>query len=516
MRTPAHATTQVRATLPNLLQAGWVRRVLAITGATALLALWTWSIRSSRVDWDPPFTGLESLSFNPYWLGVSALELALPVVILLVFSRTALFRRAVTSITGPGAVDPLDAPWLLLVLALLQGVAIFYQHSIDSMMQDSTMLGYFVVLAAGMLGGWRIGLITGVVAMFGIGTQEYLTWEWVETFSLAEYLGYAILENLSVMVAPWIGFVAGHLFDGLPRKRRFNPGFALLIALLLHLGIGVSVAVGYDDLGYYSDRFLPSALMAGLALVMVALMARDVQGEEARRHAEAAGLTLAQTERDLAQTQLALAQAELRALHAQINPHFFFNSLNTIRYFIRTEPETARDLLTKLSEIFQRSLSAGEFVPLREEISHVDAYLALEKARLEERLQIVWTNLAEEQLDLLVPTLILQPLVENAVIHGISPRTEGGALHIVINQVGDDLLLQVDDNGVGFEPPPLSDSATPDVPAEDARSRPAIGLRNVDSRLRRLYGPAYALILTSKLGKGTRAIVKIPLKKVQN
>jgi hypothetical protein len=79
MRTPAHATTQVRATLPNLLQAGWVRRVLAITGATALLALWTWSIRSSRVDWDPPFTGLDSLSFNPYWLGVSALELALPV-----------------------------------------------------------------------------------------------------------------------------------------------------------------------------------------------------------------------------------------------------------------------------------------------------------------------------------------------------------------------------------------------------------------------------------------------------
>lgn len=211
-----------------------------------------------------------------------------------------------------------------------------------------------------------------------------------------------------------------------------------------------------------------------------------------------------------------MAQAELRALHAQINPHFFFNSLNTIRYFIRTEPETARDLLTKLSEIFQRSLSAGEFVPLREEISHVDAYLALEKARLEERLQIVWTNLAEEQLDLLVPTLILQPLVENAVIHGISPRTEGGALHIVINQVGDDLLLQVDDNGVGFEPPPLSGSAAPDVPAEDTRSRPAIGLRNVDSRLRRLYGPAYALILTSKLGKGTRAIVKIPLKKVQN
>ncbi|MEZ4831835.1 MAG: histidine kinase [Caldilineaceae bacterium] len=491
-----------------------VRRGLAFAGATALLALWTLSVRSGRVDWDPPFTGLDAINFNPYWLGVSALELALPVLLLLLFSRTALFRRTVNAITRRGAVDAQDAPRLLLVLALLQVAAILYQHSIDRMIQDSTMLGYFVVLAAGLLGGWRIGLIAGVVAMFGIGAQEYLTWDWIESFSLAEFFGYAILENLSVVVAPWLGFVAGHVFDWLPPRRRFNPGYALLIALILHLGIAVTVVIGFDDLGYYSDRFLPSALMTGLALVTVALMARDVQGEEARRQAEAAGLTLAQTERDLAQTQLALAHAELRALHAQINPHFFFNSLNTIRYFIRTEPETARELLTKLSEIFQRSLSAGEFVSLREEINHVEAYLALEKARLEERLQIVWTNLAEDQQDLPVPTLILQPLVENAVIHGISPRTEGGALHIVINQVGDDLLIQIDDNGVGFDPPLLT-AAAPDTSSDNGRDRPAIGLRNVDSRLRRLYGSAYGLILTSKPGKGTRAIVKVPVQTVQ-
>jgi sensor histidine kinase YesM len=260
-----------------------------------------------------------------------------------------------------------------------------------------------------------------------------------------------------------------------------------------------------EDPTWLVIRFLPNAVVSGLALVAFTLMARSVQEEAAREQAEATRLALAETDLALAQTKLALAQAEVRALHAQINPHFFFNSLNTIRYFIRTDPNTARDLLNKLSEIFQRVLSAGDRVPLRDEISHVEAYLSLEKARLDDRLRVVWTNLAKNSQEQPVPTLILQPLVENAVIHGISPKEEGGTVHIVLTEVGGDLLIQVEDDGVGFDPAHAQEKD------ENGRATNAIGLRNVDERLRMLYGAAYRLVIDSQPDRGTRVVLRIPL-----
>jgi LytS/YehU family sensor histidine kinase len=250
--------------------------------------------------------------------------------------------------------------------------------------------------------------------------------------------------------------------------------------------------------------------MSALAVGSVTLMARNVRDEAARQQAEQAQIQLAQTSLALTQTKLALAQAEVRALHAQINPHFFFNALNTIRYFIRTEPNMARDLLTSLSNIFQRTLSAGQFITLREEIEHVEAYLALEKARLDERLHVIWTILAKEQLDHLIPTLVLQPLVENAVIHGLAPKTEGGTIHIVINKVGPELLIQVDDDGVGFDVARTVRVESPETALTTER-RPSIGLYNVDERLRRLYGEEYRLLVESERGRGTRVIIRIPL-----
>jgi LytS/YehU family sensor histidine kinase len=252
-------------------------------------------------------------------------------------------------------------------------------------------------------------------------------------------------------------------------------------------------------------RLLPNLAVAALATLALYLMVREVLDDATRRQVEAAQLELAEANLALTQTKLALAQAELRALHAQINPHFLFNSLNTIRYFIRTDPSQARDLLTSLSELFQRALSAGEFVSLREEISHVEAYLALEQARLDERLQVIWTNLARTALDAPVPTLVLQPLVENAVIHGISPKPEGGVLHIVISELGPDLLIQVDDNGLGFDAGNWRKAAAP------APARGSIGLRNVDERLRMLYGDSYGLHVESAPGEGTRIVLRVPL-----
>jgi len=185
---------------------------------------------------------------------------------------------------------------------------------------------------------------------------------------------------------------------------------------------------------------------------------------------------------------------------------FLFNALNTIRYFGHTDPDAARRLLLDLSEIFQRSLHSGDLVPLRDEKSYVDAYLALEKARLSERLRIEWSVAPEVDLDCLVPTLILQPIVENAVVHGIARKPDGGTVHITIERAGDDLLLQVEDDGEGIPPVLL-----PELLSRKRGNGKAIGLRNVDGRLRALYGAEYGLALESEIGRGTRVMFRVPV-----
>ncbi len=184
-----------------------------------------------------------------------------------------------------------------------------------------------------------------------------------------------------------------------------------------------------------------------------------------------------------------------------------FNTLNTIRYFVRTNPETARRLLLNLSEIFQRALRTGEFTPLRDELRYAEAYLTIEKARLDDRLQVDWRipEKGSDLMEFLVPTLILQPIVENAVIHGIAPKLEGGCLSIEIQPLGDDIMLTVADNGLGFDPAPRPDSLGP-----QKNSRKAIGITNVDQRLRSLYGDEYHLLIESHPGSGTRVEIRIP------
>jgi len=238
---------------------------------------------------------------------------------------------------------------------------------------------------------------------------------------------------------------------------------------------------------------LPNVLILGAGTAAVALMANSVQAEAARRKTEA--------------IQLALTQAELRALRAQINPHFLFNTLNTILYFVRTDPATARRLLLNLSDIFQRALRSGEFVPLRDEVRYVEAYLTIEKARLDERLQLNWSLPEPDSapMDFPVPTLILQPIVENAVVHGIAPKPEGGQLTIEIVPTGENLLLRVSDDGLGFDPASRSDS-----PPEGELHHGGIGLSNVERRLQTIYGNRHSLKIESSPGSGTRIEIEIP------
>ncbi len=205
------------------------------------------------------------------------------------------------------------------------------------------------------------------------------------------------------------------------------------------------------------------------------------------------------------QAQL-VTKAELDALHAQINPHFLFNTLNTIITYTRTHPEMARKLLIRLASFFRQTLKRhGHFNSLREEIEYVNTYLILEKARFREKLRIqrdIDTSLLGYQ----VPVLTLQPLVENAIKHGIQPKIGPGTVQISARLVDGEMLFIVRDDGVGIKSDKISDVLLPGFGSGNG-----VGLSNVNERLRSLFGEEYGLRIESKAGKGTGVYVRVPL-----
>lgn len=221
--------------------------------------------------------------------------------------------------------------------------------------------------------------------------------------------------------------------------------------------------------------------------------------------------TLISTQLELAELEKQsrlLADAEIRALHAQINPHFLFNALNTIVSFIRFRPEKARELLIHLGDYFRRNLhDSGGFVTLEEELQHVEAYLAIERARFDDKLQVTY-EIDPSTRHLLVPGLILQPLVENAIKHGLLPKRDGGIVTISSKRTpGNILELQVSDNGVGMKHDPF------DASAEQkgmTRKLSGIGLANVKSRVKSIYGAPYDITFQSSPNEGTVCTIHLP------
>ncbi|QDS32920.1 sensor histidine kinase [Brevibacillus brevis] len=204
-----------------------------------------------------------------------------------------------------------------------------------------------------------------------------------------------------------------------------------------------------------------------------------------------------------------LADAEIRALHAQINPHFLFNALNTIVSFIRFRPEQARELLIHLGEYFRRNLhDSGGYVSLARELEHIEAYLAIERARFGDKLHVEY-DIEDGVERFTVPGLILQPLVENAVKHGLLPKREGGTVVIRARRKEKQIVeLTVEDNGVGMEVDPFK----PALAEKSAgRQLSGIGLANVKSRLQSIYGEPYGIVIESKSGSGTTCTIQLPI-----
>jgi two-component system LytT family sensor kinase len=218
---------------------------------------------------------------------------------------------------------------------------------------------------------------------------------------------------------------------------------------------------------------------------------------------EAASLVSAQVELSLvAEQEERLAQAELRALRAQISPHFIYNALAAVAGDIHARPEEARDLLIDFAEFTRYLFRDGRsYVTLGEEIEHVERYLRLEQARFRESLHVT-IDVPESTRGTVVPAMSVQPLVENAVRHGVERRAGTGRVTISAQIVGGDVELRVSDDGIGIEPERLG--------AVLAGAGGGIGVSNVDGRLRATFGERYALRIESDLGEGTTAVMTVP------
>src|SRR5262249_16987731 len=193
-------------------------------------------------------------------------------------------------------------------------------------------------------------------------------------------------------------------------------------------------------------------------------------------------------EMNLERHQQLLLKARMDALSRQINPHFLFNTLNTVTSLIRFDPDTARGVVLKLSNILRRLLRKHEtFVPLREELEFIDDYLDIEVARFgRDNLEII-KKLDEDTLESFVPSMLLQPLGENCLKHGPAPRFEGGKIQLRTVIRDGRLKIEIEDNGIG-----ISEEKMPHVYVE------GIGLSNVRERLRVLYGADFQLEITSR------------------
>ncbi len=205
-------------------------------------------------------------------------------------------------------------------------------------------------------------------------------------------------------------------------------------------------------------------------------------------------------ERKLEEQERQLMQARVDALISQINPHFLFNTLNTVSSLVRLDPDTARNVVLKLSNILRRRLKTQvHFLPLKQELEFIDDYLDIEVVRFgREKLQIR-KEIDPNTLDLIVPSMILQPLVENAIRHGIGPKIEGGTITLRAHRRKGRLSIEVADDGMGIPGDRRSDLL-----------ESGIGLKNVRERMKVLFSQDSSFVVESAAGEGTVVRLELP------
>jgi two-component system LytT family sensor kinase len=371
----------------------------------------------------------------------------------------------------------------LIVGVMLRLVGIQYRFA------DGSLEGAFLM---GLLGGRVVGPIGGAI----ITIPALMAHEW-----------------LAMPAATAAGLVGGLIRQAIPNKEdlwNFGPFTFLNIP---------RAVVRLVRKGQISWEMLPLMACVGLELGRVALVmatkpqwlfAIDARWDWwlilvviATLMSVAAPLKIwnnTRVEMNLERHQQLLLKARMDALSRQINPHFLFNTLNTVTALIRFDPDEARGVVLKLSNILRRLLRKHEtFVPLREELEFIDDYLDIEVARFgKDNLDIV-QQIDYAALEAFVPSMLLQPIVENCLKHGLAPKLGGGKIELRTTNRDGRLRIEIEDNGVG-----ISEEKMPHVYVE------GIGLSNVRERLRVLYGTDFHLDIQSRPGEGTVIRIEIP------
>ena len=353
--------------------------------------------------------------------------------------------------------------------------------------------GADLTLSGAFLAGLLAGPYAGAIVAMMLGIPPLFVGEWgALPFAIGCGFAGGGLRELCPPEAIW--HFSPLFFTGLHRHvwrlvRRFEIDW---VVILLAAPIGLSViqqAVGYrwPQRLYVIPAHTPGMWFAVLMCTVLSVAIPIKIWNSAR------------IEHRLQEQEKLLMESRLDALSSQINPHFLFNTLTSISSLIRSQPETARTLIVKLSGLLRRLLrSQDHFVTLREELDAIDEYLDIESIRFGPQLRID-KQIDPATLDLIVPSMMLQPLVENSIKHGLGQKLGEGRITIRSAREGDHAVIDVIDNGVGI----------PQIEAGRVRGT-GIGLRNVNERLRVIYGANYQLQLDSVPGEGTCARIVIP------
>jgi len=268
-----------------------------------------------------------------------------------------------------------------------------------------------------------------------------------------------------------------------------------LLVLLMAVQFGTSVLSHIYPRRYfelYSDQWLVELAICACAPVVVGIPLKIWNAVRIEAKLEEQGRLL--------------LEARLDALQRQINPHFLFNTLNSIASLIRSKPELAREMIVKLGNILRMLLREREaFVPLGEELTFTDDYLDIEVVRFGEKLRVV-KEISPDTLDVAVPSMLLQPLIENSIKHGLEPRISGGTVTLRSRMERGRLVIEIEDDGVGIEPG--GSVAAPISGLE--REGSGIGMRNVRERMHVLFGGAAQVEMVSRPGRGTKVRLVMP------
>ncbi len=382
----------------------------------------------------------------------------------------------------------------VLALALPLAAGVLARLLLNYKAADLTLEGAFL---AGLIAGPYSGAIVGVI----VGLPPLASGEFI-ALPFAVGCGFAGggLRELCPKEAIW--HFSPFVFTRLPlrawqmlRDRRVDWQIVLLLAPigleLIRQIVGFRWQAHQRLFFLEPDPFWIGAVIPTLAVILLATVLAVATPIKIWNNAR--------IEHRLEEQEKLLLAAKIEALANQINPHFLFNTLTSISSLIRTQPDTARVLITKLSGLLRRLMrSTDHFVTLREELASIDEYLDIEVVRFGPQLRVD-KDISPDTLDLIVPSMLLQPLVENSIKHGLSRKVGGGRITIRTSLREGRALIEVHDDGLGMTEERLEHAVGG-----------GIGLSNVNERLQTIYGAACGLKLTSSPGRGTSVSVEIP------